>query len=558
MELSQTLRLSDRAGQSVRDRTEEAGRRSGHRRELSMERVAMATRAVMVSLLMSLSLSQPPAVASSEVNTTESNQIHNNVDSVHSRNKITTAQYECFQRILKESNPRTGPMCNTTWDGWLCWDETQAGFTTEQQCPDYYGDFDPKEMASKVCTDEGQWGRHPKSKRIWTNYTTCKAHSMQVHMVRPYTTPTPAPTWYAPTLPLPLPLHVTPLHYPYPCPYMTAMNLFYLVLIGHGLSLTSLFISLAIFFHFKTLSCQRITLHKNLFFSFVLNSGITIIWFTTVANRPDPMESNPVGTPVTSAIFSVSCKVIMFIHLYLMSCNYFWMLCEGIYLHTLIVVAVFAEKQHLMWYYLLGWGFPLVPALIHAVARYCYYNDICWIRSDTSLLYIIHSPICAALLVNLFFLLNIVRVLITKLKVTHQAESSLYMKAVRATLILIPLLGIQFILLPYKPQGHSEVFQYVMSIFMHYQGLLVATIFCFFNGEVQTVLRRHWNQQRMQFGGTFANAEVFRSASYAASSLTEVHRCYSIESHTEYLNGKNYQDIQAPIHTIHRSDMPFA
>ncbi|CAL8307194.1 unnamed protein product [Merluccius merluccius] len=469
----------------------------------------MATRAMMVSLLMSLSLSQPPAVASSEVNTTESNQIHNNVDSVHSRNKITTAQYECFQRILKESNPRTGPMCNTTWDGWLCWDETQAGFTTEQQCPDYYGDFDPKEMASKVCTDEGQWGRHPKSNRIWTNYTTCKAHSMQVHM--------------------------------------TAMNLFYLVLIGHGLSLTSLFISLAIFFHFKTLSCQRITLHKNLFFSFVLNSGITIIWFTTVANRPDPMESNP-----------VSCKVIMFIHLYLMSCNYFWMLCEGIYLHTLIVVAVFAEKQHLMWYYLLGWGFPLVPALIHAVARYCYYNDICWIRSDTSLLYIIHSPICAALLVNLFFLLNIVRVLITKLKVTHQAESSLYMKAVRATLILIPLLGIQFILLPYKPQGHSEVFQYVMSIFMHYQGLLVATIFCFFNGEVQTVLRRHWNQQRMQFGGTFANAEVFRSASYAASSLTEVHRCYSIESHTEYLNGKNYQDIQAPIHTIHRSDMSFA
>lgn len=51
-----------------------------------------------------------------------------------------------------------------------------------------------------------------------------------------------------------------------------------------------------------------------------------------------------------------SCKVSQFIHLYLFGCNYFWMLCEGIYLHTLIVVAVFAEKQHLMWYYLLGWG----------------------------------------------------------------------------------------------------------------------------------------------------------------------------------------------------------
>lgn len=73
--------------------------------------------------------------------------------------------------------------------------------------------------------------------------------------------------------------------------------------------------------------------------------------------------------------------------------------------------------------------------------------------------------------VNLFFLLNIIRVLITKLRVTHQAESSLYMRAVRATLILIPLLGIQFVLLPYKPQNHwvVEIYQYIMEILMHYQ-----------------------------------------------------------------------------------------
>lgn len=50
------------------------------------------------------------------------------------------------------------------------------------------------------------------------------------------------------------------------------------------------------------------------------------------------------------------CKVLHFFHMYMLGCNYFWMLCEGIYLHTLIVVAVFAEEQHLHWYYLLGWG----------------------------------------------------------------------------------------------------------------------------------------------------------------------------------------------------------
>lgn len=32
------------------------------------------------------------------------------------------------------------------------------------------------------------------------------------------------------------------------------------------------------------------------------------------------------------------------------------MLCEGIYLHTLIIVAVFVGEQQLFWYYVLGWG----------------------------------------------------------------------------------------------------------------------------------------------------------------------------------------------------------
>ncbi|XP_067438833.1 calcitonin gene-related peptide type 1 receptor-like [Thunnus thynnus] len=438
----------------------------------------------------------------------EDNYEHLNHRGEHrsTRNQIATAQYECFQRMMKESHRKTktiGPVCNTTWDGWLCWDETEAGLTTEQSCPDYYDDFDPNAVASKVCTETGEWGRHPESNRTWTNFTNCIANT--THHGK------------------------------------TAMTHFYLVMIGHGLSLVSLLISLGIFFHFKSLSCQRITLHKNLFLSFVLNSVITVVWLTTVVKKQGHTYND-----------SASCKLLMFIHLYLLSCNYFWMLCEGIYLHTLIVVAVFAEKQHLMWYYLLGWGFPLVPAVIHSIARHCYYNDKCWVSSDTSLLYIIHGPICAALVVNLFFLLNIVRVLITKLRVTHQAESSLYMRAVRATLILIPLLGIQFVLLPYKPEDHwvFEIYLYVMEILMHYQGLLVSTIFCFFNGEVQSVLRRHWNQQRMQFAGTFANADFFRSASYVASSLTEVHRCYSIESHTEHMNGKSYPDI-------FRSDSPF-
>ncbi|NXR92112.1 CALRL protein, partial [Hypocryptadius cinnamomeus] len=270
------------------------------------------------------------------------------------RNKIMTAQYECYQKIMQDPvHKKEGPYCNRTWDGWLCWSDVAAGTVSVQRCPDYFQDFNPSEKVTKICDPNGNWFRHPESNRTWTNYTQCNIYTHEK--------------------------------------VKTALNLYYLAIIGHGLSIASLLISLGIFFYFKSLSCQRITLHKNLFFSFVCNSVVTIISLTAVANNQELVATNP-----------VSCKVSQFIYLYLMGCNYFWMLCEGIYLHTLIVVAVFAEKQHLMWYYLLGWGFPLIPACIHAVARSLYYNDNCWISSDTHLLYIIHGPICAALLVSIF------------------------------------------------------------------------------------------------------------------------------------------------------------
>uniref|UniRef100_A0AAY4ECU8 Calcitonin receptor n=1 Tax=Denticeps clupeoides TaxID=299321 RepID=A0AAY4ECU8_9TELE len=317
---------------------------------------------------------------------------------------------------------KSGPYCNRTWDGWMCWDDTRAGTYTSQNCPSFFPDFDPTEKVTKYCDEMGNWFRHPDTNRTWSNYTLCIAYTKEKLRM--------------------------------------AYILYYMAIVGHALSIASLLISLAIFFYFRSLSCQRITLHKNLFCSYVLNSTFTIINLITVVNNPKVVERNPVG-----------CKVLHFFHMYMLGCNYFWMLCEGIYLHTLIVVAVFAEEQHLHWYYLLGWGFPLVPTSIHAVARKKYFDDNCWMSVETHLLYVVHGPIVAALLVNLFFLLNIVRVLVTKLRDTHRAESNMYMKAVRATLILVPLLGIQFVILLWRPENRlaGEIYDFIMHILMHYQ-----------------------------------------------------------------------------------------
>ncbi|KAK1898202.1 Calcitonin related peptide type 1 receptor [Dissostichus eleginoides] len=381
-----------------------------------------------------------------------------------SRHQILAAQFECYLKIIHDP-PRTeeGSFCNRTWDGWLCWGDSTQG-TVMQMCPEYFLDFDPAEKVTKRATEFGP--------------TT------------PSVRPTPKTNSSLPSVCTSWPWWVTA------CP------------------IVSLIICLIIFSYFKNLSCQRISLHKSMFLSFILNSIVTIMWLSlTVANNQAITASNP-----------VSCKVLAVLTQYTSTSNYFWMLCEGIYLHTLIIVAVFVGEQQLFWYYVLGWGFPIIPAVTYAVARGLFFNDNCWISSNTHLLYIIHGPIQAALLVNFFFLLNIVRVLITKLKETHCAESTAYMKAVRATLILIPLLGVQHILLPWRPGGRISraIYDFFVNIFCHFQGLLVAIIFCFCNTE--TALRRKWDQWKSAWGKTGWGDTPMIHSHHNNSSFTETSR----------------------------------
>ncbi|CAB1320522.1 unnamed protein product, partial [Coregonus sp. 'balchen'] len=247
------------------------------------------------------------------------------------------------------------------------------------------------------------------------------------------------------------------------------------------------------------LSCQRITLHKNLFVSYVLNSALTLIYLIAVVNNTDVVERNPVG-----------CKVLHFFHMYMLGCNYFWMLCEGIYLHTLIVVAVFAEEQHLHWVSL--------SACIHPR------------RGEEE--------------VNLFFLLNIVRVLVTKLRDTHRAESNMYMKAVRATLILVPLLGIQFVIFPWRPENRlaGEVYDYIMHILMHYQ--------------VQAALKRQWIQYKAQWGQRRRDHCSMRSTSYTATSITEVPAfMYHHDCNSEHLNGRHTSEDSGELVALKTGEM---
>ena len=59
-------------------------------------------------------------------------------------------------------------MCPFIFDSWSCYNRTPAGTFQLEPCPDKtHLNFDLDQMSSKLCTETGEWWRHPRSNRTW-------------------------------------------------------------------------------------------------------------------------------------------------------------------------------------------------------------------------------------------------------------------------------------------------------------------------------------------------------------------------------------------------------
>ncbi|XP_066241824.1 vasoactive intestinal polypeptide receptor 2 isoform X1 [Saccopteryx leptura] len=259
--------------------------------------------------------------------------------------------------------------------------------------------------------------------------------------------------------------------------------------LGYSVSLISLTTGSIILCLFRRLHCTRNYIHLNLFLSFILRAVSVLV-------KDDVLYSSS-GTlhcPDQPSSW-VGCKLSLVFFQYCIMANFYWLLVEGLYLHTLLV-AIFSPSRRFPAYLLLGWGIPTMCTSAWTAARLSLEDTGCWDTNEHSgPWWVIRTPILISIIVNFIFFVNIIRILLQKLTSpdVRGSDQSQYKRLTKSTLLLIPLFGVHYMVFAVFPIGISSKYQILFELCVgSFQGMVVAVLYCFLNSEVQSELRRKW------------------------------------------------------------------
>ncbi|MED6271164.1 Pituitary adenylate cyclase-activating polypeptide type I receptor [Characodon lateralis] len=120
----------------------------------------------------------------------------------------------------------------------------------------------------------------------------------------------------------------------------------------------------------------------------------------------------------------------------------------------------------------------------------------CWDTNEhTALWWVIKGPVVASIMINFVLFIGIIIILVQKLQSPDIGgnESSIYLRLARSTLLLIPLFGIHYTVFAFSPEDVSKRERLVFELGLgSFQGFVVAVLYCFLNGEVQSEIKRKW------------------------------------------------------------------
>eukprot|EP00071_Canis_lupus_P023721 XP_013975112.1 gastric inhibitory polypeptide receptor isoform X3 [Canis lupus familiaris] len=282
---------------------------------------------------------------------------------------------EC-QETLEAVDPPADLACNASFDMYVCWDYAAPNVTARASCP-WYLPWHRHVAAGFVlrqCGSDGQWGP-------WRDHSQCenpeKNGAFQDQRL-----------------------------------ILERLQVMYTV--GYSLSLATLLLALLILSFFRRLRCTRNYIHINLFTSFMLRAA-AILTRDRLLPPPGPYPGDQ--GPVLWNPALAACRTAQIVTQYCVGANYTWLLVEGVYLHSLLVLVGGSEGGHFRCYLLLGWGAPALFVIPWVIVRYLYENTQCWERNDVKAIWwIIRTPILMTILINFLIFIRILGILVSKLR----------------------------------------------------------------------------------------------------------------------------------------------
>ncbi|XP_038828715.1 vasoactive intestinal polypeptide receptor 2-like isoform X1 [Salvelinus namaycush] len=361
--------------------------------------------------------------------------------------ELQRAELVCHYELKKQSMEPAG--CGGLWDNISCWAPAAVGEVVTLSCPPALTHlFGRQGNISRNCTEAGWSDVYPSLS------TVCWSSDNKPNMLLFYSV---VKTLYT---------------------------------LGHSLSLIALITSTLILCLFRRLHCTRNYIHVNLFVSFILRAVAVLV-------KDSVIFSHNENTDCSTQPSLVGCKVSLVMFNYFIMANFFWLLVEGLYLHTLLLVTY--AYTHLAVYLAIGWGLPSVFLVVWVFCRIYLEDTGCWERNDIPTPWrVINCPIMASVIINFVLFISIIRILVQKLRCSDMGgnDQSQYRRLAKSTLLLIPLFGVNYMVFVYLVETESDgmeeykiLFDLVLGSF---QGLMVAILYCFLNTEVQGELKLKW------------------------------------------------------------------
>ncbi|NWS43401.1 AGRD2 protein, partial [Probosciger aterrimus] len=254
-----------------------------------------------------------------------------------------------------------------------------------------------------------------------------------------------------------------------------------LTFIGCGVSFCALIITFILFLAVGVPKSERTTVHKNLIFA--LAAAEALLMFSELA------KTNQV----------VCFMITAFLHLFFMAA-FSWMLVEGLLLWSKVVAVNMSEDKRMKFYYVTGWGFPVVIVAVTLATSFDKYvaDNHCWLNIQTNVIWAFVGPVLFILAVNTFVLFRVVMVTVSSARrrskmltpnssLENQIGIQIWATA-KPILVLLPVLGLTWVcgVLVHL----SVIWAYVFIVLNSLQGLYIFLVYAVYNSEVRNAIQR--------------------------------------------------------------------